>query len=973
MRLEVNEFYCGFKVIQSDWIEEVHSQSYLMEHIKSGARLFYLANEDDNKVFYISFRTPPSDDTGVAHILEHSSLCGSRKYRLKEPFVDLVKGSLNTFLNAMTYPDKTVYPIASRNNKDFRNLMDVYLDAVFYPLFYENKYTLLQEGWHYELEDAASELAYNGVVYNEMKGVYSTADAYLENEALKALFPDTCYRFESGGYPASIPQLTQEKFEAFHKNYYPPENSYIFLYGDLDILDTLSYLDTEYLGNFSRSNSLSIQIEMQKPLSRTKEVEAFYPVAKDENCEGKTYHELSVVTGNALDVQTIMALRLLEVTLLESESSPLRRALMEAKVGQNISGSFSSSMIQPVFSVRVSGSEKEQRDNFLSVIYRTLQGLTINGIDKKLLEANLNSMEFRLREADFGAYPKGLIYGLSILDNWLYGGNPAESLRYSEYLLKMRQGIGSGYYENLIENYLLDNSHKVLVTLIPQPGKEDVDRSEEKDKLSVLKEKLSSEEIKRYVAECKELHRLQSQPDSEEARAAIPSLERKDIRREIDRIQMKVEDKSSNTILFVPANTNKITYTSFYFDITGIEAAKLKLCFLLSDLLGKFDTQEFTYKELATNSMLYTGGISFSAHAYSKVENADKYRIYFAIKAKVLNNNLPKLLSIVEAITLKTKFDNLERFRELVGEIRTDWDNDFFSKGQSIAIARLCSYCSSAARANEQDWFSYYQFIKQLDANFGDLGPSVLAELRNIMQILFQKSSYILAYSCEENEKENVKVQCLEFLGKLPEAAVKKEPCVISPEGINEGITTSGKVQYVVAGGNFVKFGHKYTGAMRVLETILRYEYLWTKIRIQGGAYGATARFETNGLSVLASYRDPQLAKSIDAYRALPGWLKTLDLSAKELDKYVIGTISSMDVPLTNSMRLERACTQYLKDISDDFRQKIRNEVLDITNNDLQALGTVLEDILSEGLICVVGSRQSIEENQMLFKEIINQ
>lgn len=973
MRLEVNEFYCGFKVIQSDWIEEVHSQSYLMEHIKSGARLFYLANEDDNKVFYISFRTPPSDDTGVAHILEHSSLCGSRKYRLKEPFVDLVKGSLNTFLNAMTYPDKTVYPIASRNNKDFRNLMDVYLDAVFYPLFYENKYTLLQEGWHYELEDAASELAYNGVVYNEMKGVYSTADAYLENEALKALFPDTCYRFESGGYPASIPQLTQEKFEAFHKNYYQPENSYIFLYGDLDILDTLSYLDTEYLGNFSRSNSLSIQIEMQKPLSRTKEVEAFYPVAKDENCEGKTYHELSVVTGNALDVQTIMALRLLEVTLLESESSPLRRALMEANVGQNISGSFSSSMIQPVFSVRVSGSEKEQRDNFLSVIYRTLQELTINGIDKKLLEANLNSMEFRLREADFGAYPKGLIYGLSILDNWLYGGNPAESLRYSEYLFKMRQGIGSGYYENLIENYLLDNSHKVLVTLIPQPGKEDDDRLEEKDKLSVLKEKLSSEEIKRYVAECTELHRLQSQPDSEEARAAIPSLERKDIRREIDRIQMKLENKSSNTILFVPANTNKITYISFYFDITGIEAAKLKLCFLLSDLLGKFDTQEFTYKELATNSTLYTGGISFSAHAYSKAEDADKYRIYFAIKTKVLTHNLPKLLDIVEAVTLKTKFDNLERFRELVGEIKTDWDNDFFSKGQSIAIARLCSYCSSAARANEQDWFSYYQFIKQLDANFEDLGPSVLAELRNIMQILFQKSSYVLAYSCEENEKENVKVQCLEFLGKLPEAAVKKEPCVILPEGINEGITTSGKVQYVVTGGNFVKCGHKYTGAMRVLETILRYEYLWTKIRIQGGAYGATARFETNGLSVLASYRDPQLLKSIEAYRALPGWLKTLDLPTKELDKYVIGTISSMDVPLTNSMRLERACTQYLKDISDDFRQKIRNEVLDITNNDLQAFGTVLEDILREGLICVVGSRQSIEENQMLFKEIISQ
>ena len=417
MTLAINAVYHGFKVLQAQFVDEISSQAYIMEHIKSGARLLYLANDDDNKVFSISFRTPPADDTGVAHILEHSSLCGSRKYPLKEPFVDLVKGSLNTFLNAMTFPDKTMYPVASRNDKDFHNLMDVYLDAVFYPSFYQNRYTLRQEGWHYNLDSLDGELSYNGVVYNEMKGVYSSPDAYLENEAMKALFPDNCYRFESGGYPDAIPQLTQEKFEQFHKTYYSPENSYIYLYGDMDIDATLEYLDSEYLNSFEKTGTVDSAIAEQQPLPRTADIEAFYPVGAEEDCTAKTYHELSIVTGKATDLQTSMALSLLKSTLLDSESSALRRALMDAGVGQIINGSYTSSMYQPVFSIRASGSEKDLRDKFISVIYKTLQDITINGIDKKLLEANINSMEFKLREADFGGYPKGLILGIGVMDN----------------------------------------------------------------------------------------------------------------------------------------------------------------------------------------------------------------------------------------------------------------------------------------------------------------------------------------------------------------------------------------------------------------------------------------------------------------------------------------------------------------------------------------------------------------------------
>lgn len=972
MNLEIDKIYHGFKVLESSFIEEIHSLAYIMEHVYSGARLLYLANDDDNKVFSIAFRTPPADDTGVAHILEHSSLCGSRKYHLKEPFVDLVKGSLNTFLNAMTYPDKTVYPVASRNDKDFHNLMDVYLDAVFYPLIYENKYTLRQEGWHYNLESLEGELSYNGVVYNEMKGVYSSPDAFLENEAMKALFPDTCYSFESGGYPEAIPELTQEAFLDFHKTYYSPENSFIYLYGDMDILSTLAYLDEEYLSHFVKTGKVHSEIPLQEPLLRTKEIEAFYPVDKNEDLKNKTYHELSIVTGKATDILTSMSLRLLESVLLESESSPLRRALIDAGVGQNISGSYVGSLQQPVFSIRASGSEKEDKDKFISIIYKTLQDLTINGLDKKLLEASLNASEFKLREADYGPYPKGLIYGLGILDNWLYGGNPLAGLRYKNAITAMRNGLQNNFYENLIENYLLDNTHKVIVTLMPQPGKEEADQAKTAAKMADIKAGMSQKQLEQTIFECAELHRLQAEPDSEAARASIPILQRSDIRRETEHINRIEEGTEQQRLIYVPAETNKIAYTNWYFDISGVTAEQMSLCFLMTDILGKFNTQRYTYEELSTYGIMYTGGITFDVRAISAAEDADDYRLYFIVKAKALLENLPHVFDLLQAIGLESILDNVKRFQELVYEIKTDWDDEFFNRGQTVAISRLYSYCAKGARANEHDQFSYYQFLKNLYENFAEEGAKVLSKLQKLMQVFFQQSKFMLVYSCDAEDRDLVKEQCLAFSRKLPHAEIAAAPAEIPAPNCSEGITTAGKVQYVAAGGNFAKFGHKYVGAMRVLETILRYEYLWTKIRIQGGAYGATARFELNGLGVFASYRDPQLSKTLDAYQALPVWLKNIEFPARELDKYVIGTISSMDTPLTNTMRIDQVALQYIKKLPEATRQRIRNEVLDVTNADLQALGKVVEDMLSTGLICVVGGKQPIEANKERFNAIIN-
>ncbi len=969
--LEIGNEYSGFKVLENKYIEEVHSTGHILEHIKSGARLVYLANEDDNKVFSIGFRTPPSDDTGVAHILEHSVLCGSRKYPLKEPFVELVKGSLNTFLNAMTYPDKTVYPVASRNNKDFRNLMDVYLDAVFYPNIYDNQYTLKQEGWHYNIDDPAGELLYNGVVYNEMKGVFSSADALLDFEAMKALFPETPYRFESGGLPEAIPNLTQADFENFHKAYYSPENAYIYLYGDLDILDTLNYLDQEYLSKYTKANVVESEIALQAPFEKTKEVHGYYPVAAGEDLDNKTYHEFHVVTGNVSDFKTTLGIRLLENVLLETESAPLRRALMEAGIAHDISGYFNTSICQPIFSIKASGSELENKDEFIKVIYSTLQKITIDGLDKELLEAALNYMEFKLREADFGAYPKGLIYGLSVMDHWIYDNNPLDALYYNDRIKELREAIGTRYYESLIENYILDNTHRVIVTLEPKPGMEEEHQKAEIEKMAKIKTTMSESDIKHYIADCEELHRLQALPDTAEALESIPLLDRSDIKREITKINLT---KDADTgFMYLDQDTNKIAYLEWYFDLSGIDPKLLTYCNLLTEVIGKLNSKNMNYADISKYTNMYTGGISFRLSTYSENDCCDDYKILFNMSGKALVDNLDKLFKILNAISKETLFDDVNRFKELLGELRASWNNTFFARGQAIVTSRLESYFSPKARVFEQDNFTYYQFINDLYDNFDEKGEETLNTLKSLMNILFQKSDFLFAYSCENKFKDTVSKAVEEYNKTLPTSDVAGKPSIkFDVAETNEAITTPGKVQYVAAGGNFKKFNHEFKGSMLVLSTILRYEYLWTKIRVQGGAYGANVRFDRDGIVLFSSYRDPKLAETLNTYKELPEWLKNFKVSDREMTKYVIGTLSGTDVPLTNSMNLQRAVIQQLLNLTDEKRQKTRNEVLDVSVEDIVVLNKVLSDVLNEGYICVVGGKQPIEENSSLFNKIYN-
>lgn len=971
MKITLDNVYAGFIVQKITDLPDINAVGYELEHEISGAKLLYIATEDDNKVFTIGFPTPSIDDTGVAHITEHSVLCGSRKYPLKEPFVELVKGSLNTFLNAMTYSDKTVYPVASRNAKDFQNLMDVYLDAVFYPNIYANSFTLAQEGWHYEIEKPEGDLTYNGVVYNEMKGVYSTPDAVEEHEVYKALFPNSPYRFESGGLPDAIPTLTQEMFLSFHKNHYCPENSFIYLYGDMDIEKTLNYLDTEYLSHFPKTGNIKFTVDLQQAFLKTKEVEATYSLPQGESTQGKTFLSMNIVTGTALTAKRALALKILNNVLLEGNDAPLRLALLKANIGNDISGSFATSMLQPIFNIRASGSEPEKLDEFVKVIYSTLQDITRQGIDKALLTAQINSFEFKLREGDFGVYPKGLLYGLSCYDTWLYGGDPLISLKFTELIDSLRKQAEGSYFEKLIETYLLDNTHKALVVLKPEPGKEEAKAMLDAHKMQQLKAHMSTQEIEKYCQLAQELHERQGAEDTPEALATIPVLERSDIRKNIENENYELSTEGKSKILYLPQATNKIVYLNWRYDVTGIEPENMPYMYLFTDMLAKVNTKDFTYQELATYATTYTGGMSFNMKVEHGNDDMSVYGIKFTLDAKVMSNNLDKLFKLLHNLALTSDFTDKARLKEIVAEIKTDWDNNFFARGQSVAISRLYSYFSPAARVTEQDQLSYYNFLQNIWEHFDEKIATIIQKMQEISANFFHSEDQLFAFSCEEQDKDAVLAQNALYTASLGQSKwAGKKAILMQATAFNEGVTTSGKVQYVVAGGNFRAHGYAYTGAMQVLETILRYGYLWTKIRVQGGAYGANAHFELMGYTVFSSYRDPNLVESLEAYKGLPEYLSSFEASEREMTKYVIGTMSGVDITLTNSMHLDRAISLYNNNLAPEVRQQYRNEILTVSCADIRALAPLVKDVLADNYFCVVGSENKILAHKDIFTSI---
>ncbi|MBF1693551.1 insulinase family protein [Selenomonas sp.] len=967
--MKIDDVIHGFRLLRSERIAEAEGTAFTFVHEKTGAQLFFLETADDNKVFSISFRTPPVDDTGVAHIVEHSVLCGSRKYPLKEPFVELVKGSLNTFLNAMTFPDKTMYPVASRNDRDFQNLMDVYLDAVFYPAMRENPQVLMQEGWHYELENADAPLTYSGVVYNEMKGALSAPDDLLGSRIMAALYPNTTYGYESGGDPEAIPALTQEQFLAFHARYYHPSNSYIYLYGNLDIEEKLAYLDRAYLSHFDRIPVPS-RIDRQAAFPACVRKDLFYPIGAEEPLAENAFLSLSWVIGDTSDMKRVMALQILDHALLRMQGAPLRQALIDAGLGRDVDSNYESDILQPFFSIVVSKSETARAEEFARVVRETLTQLADGGLNHQLVQASLNTLEFRLRESDFGSSPKGLIYGIRLMKTWLYGSAPEDYLRYEDTLAALKKGLKDGYFEQLIREAFLDNPHAALVTLAPSRTLGAERAAAQAAELAEKKAAMSADEVAEVMRSCAALKAAQEAPDTEEALRSIPILARSDIRKDAERLPLEVRDLAGTKVLFSDLETNGIVYLNFYFPMAAVAQEDLPYAYLLAEMFGAVDTAEHSYAELAMLRSLYTGGIGADIVAYTRAGEADSLMPRFKLRAKVLRENLPRLFELLTEIIGTSDFSGSKRIRELVDEEKTGMELSLQRAANQVVASRIAAYLTPAGAYAEVGGLPFHDFLSAFKENFDADHVKMQAAFARILPQIFNRNDLILGVTAPASMYDETAAQLAAFRDTLSAAMFPSASYTWNIRARNEGLTTQSRVQYVAKGANFLKMGYRYTGTMRVLETLLRYDYFWTRIRVQGGAYGAMTQFNRNGFMVFSSYRDPNLAETLDVLDETADYVRTFDVSDREMDKFIIGTMSGVDAPMTPQMKGDIAATFHLRGITQEDRQRARDEILTAQQADIRALAPLIADAMQANVRCVLGGEEKIRENTALFDAV---
>lgn len=962
-----------YQIIKEKEIPDIKSKGYLLTHKKSGAKVVLVENDDENKVFSIGFRTPPKDSTGVPHILEHSVLCGSKNFPAKDPFVELVKGSLNTFLNAMTYPDKTVYPVASCNAKDFQNLMHVYMDAVFYPNIYQYEEIFHQEGWSYSLESENDRLTYNGVVYNEMKGAFSSPEGVLDRVILNSLFPDTTYANESGGDPQVIPELTYQQFLDFHSTYYHPSNSYIYLYGDMDMEEKLRWLDQAYLADYDKKD-IDSRIQYQKPFNQVNEVEMEYSITSNESEDEHTYLSYNKVVATSLDKELCLAFQILDYALLSAPGAPLKKALVDAGIGKDIMGSYDSGIYQPIFSIIAKNANYEQKKEFVQVIEDTLRKIVKQGVDKKALAAGINYHEFRFREADFGNYPPGLMYGLQMFDSWLYDDTQpfihVEALETFEFL---KSKMTTDYFEELIQQYLLDNTHGSIVVVKPEKGRTARLEKELEKKLEHYKEKLSKKEINELIKDTENLLKYQEEPSTDEALKKIPVLERGDISKEIAPIYNEELSLGAIPMIHHNVETNGIGYVDLLFDLSAVSEELLPYVGILQGVLGIIDTEHYAYGELFNEINVHTGGIETSLELYPNVckVKEKEFKATFEIKAKALYEKLPIAFEMMQEILTCSKLDDEKRLLEILSMLKSRLQMKFQSSGHVTAVLRAASYASPLSRFKDMtNGIEFYKTICHNEECFDTEKQTLILNLKKLTKMLFRADNMMI--SCTSTKEGIVYLpQAVETLtAHLYTETIHMEPCVLHCVKKNEGFKTSSKVQYVARAGNFIDGGATYTGALHILRTILSYEYLWQNVRVKGGAYGCMSGFNRIGDGFFTSYRDPNLEKTNEIYEGIPDYLKTFTVNERDMTKYIIGTISTIDQPMSPSAKGDRSMNLYMNHVTAEMIRQERMQILDATQEDIRNLAEVVEAILHANQLCVIGSEEKIEEQSLLFEEV---
>lgn len=962
----------AYEVLEEKKLNDIKSEGFLLRHKKSGARISLISNEDENKVFYIGFRTPSLDSTGAAHILEHSVLCGSKKYPVKDPFVELVKSSLNTFLNAMTYADKTIYPVASCNDKDFQNLMEVYLDAVLYPNIYQYKEIFCQEGWHYELEDLNAPLTINGVVYNEMKGVFSSPDEVLSREIMSALYPDTSYFFESGGDPEVIPELSYEKFLAFHQKYYHPANSYIYLYGNMNMEEKLEWLDREYLSKFDKI-SVDSKVKEQKPFEEVRQVEFSYHISSGESLEDNTYLSYNVSTGNILDRTLYVAFDILDYALLSAPGAPLKQALLDAKIGKDIMASFDNSTLQPMFSIVAKNSNLEKKEEFLGIIQKVLREQVEQGINKKSLLAGINSYEFQYREGDYGSYPKGLMFGIRCLDSWLYDDSkPFLHLEELEIIESLKQQVNSGYFEGLVQKYLLDNPHAAIVVAKPEYGLNARKEEALHEKLQAYKASLNEKDLQEVIDFTKHLRNYQEEPSSQEDMEKLPALTREDIKKEGEKLYNRERYVKDTLMLCHDIDTNGIAYFSLMFDVTAISPEKIPYLGILKSVLGYVDTKNYTFPELANEVNLHTGGIFSNIGIYPHAEQ-ESISLKYEVKVKTLYREIPKTMEIINEMIAGSNFRKQERMYEILAQLKSRLQMGLSSAGHSISSMRAMSYFSESAKYTDMtQGIEFYQLVKDLEENFEEKKDGLSQTLEELVKEIFCKENLMFSVGAEPEGMEQIEQEIPGIKAVLFTKEAGNRKALLSLEKKNEGFLDASQVQYVSRAGNFRKEGYEYTGALRILRVLLNYDYLWMNIRVVGGAYGCMSGFTRKGDAYFTSYRDPNLSRTNEVYEGIPEYLEQFAVDEKEMTKYIIGTFSGLDAPLTPAGKTGRSATAYLTGVTDEMIQKERQQILNASQEDIRNLSGIVRAVLKEEAICVIGNEEKLKEEKALFTELKN-
>lgn len=977
----------AYEVVQQQFIKEINCTSIVLQHKKSGARIMLLPCDDENKVFNIVFRTTPEDSTGMPHIIEHSVLCGSKNFPLKDPFVELAKGSMNTFLNAMTYPDKTMYPVASCNDKDFQNLMHVYLDAVFYPNIYNKEEIFQQEGWHYELENLNDSICYNGVVYNEMKGVFSSPMQQLSRCVQNTILPDTTYGVESGGIPEEIVELSYEKFLDFHRTYYHPSNSYIFLYGDMDMIEKLDWIDKEYLSNFDKI-SVNSEIAMQPLFSEPKYIKEYYGVEEGFDAPNSTYYTYNALVGTFEDQYTAAAMQVLEYALIDAPGAPLRQVLLDLGLGADVMCSYNNGIQQPYFSIVAKDAPADQGDYFYKVIRDILRDMSEEGLDKKTLQAAVNQMEFRSREADYGTTPKGLVYSSNIMDSWLYDDNqPFLYLCYEEVYAYLKEKIEEGgYFEALIKKYMLDNPHITILTMSPKPGLEQEMEKKLQKKLDDYASALTEQELQDIVEQTNKLKVYQETPDSPELIASLPMLKRTDLKREIRPIINEEREVTGDKVVYHDIFSNGICYLDLYYDLTEAKEYAPYIAFLAT-LLGYIDMENMTYLDFNNEMNLYTGGISADGKLYVDRHKQGNYSFCFEVGTKVLYAHLPKSLELIEEMLYHTVIDD-KRLKEVIAEARSRMEMRLQSSGHQAAVSRAVSGLSEMNEINEaMNGIVYYRFLQKMERNFEEEKENLKEVLNYLLTTIFSHDNMLISCTCDEQGYGFFKKAWESYSNRIKEKhktlkqnitksnSAKPEPSFkisLELKDCNkEAYTSESKVQYVAHSGTLNKInGAGYKGTLSVIKTILSYEYLWTQVRVLGGAYGVMCQFSLDGDVSFVSYRDPQLVRTEQVFQQVPAYLRQLELDDEQLTKYVVGTIGVMDTPLTPSISGSRSFSHYMQKTSEEDLIRRRNEVLDITIEDIHQLAGWFEEVLKQEHFCVVGNQQIIRENAELFETI---